>query len=134
MERKMKIKFTAKPLGRPEYKIGNEVEFNGRIDEGYARKYIARGWAEDITPPVSVADVETTEANDAALAAAAEAARLQAEAEKLATRTAVVIPDNWNELPYPELRALAASLTDDTVRSKDDITAAIQAELQRRAA
>lgn len=44
----MKIKFTAKPLGRPEYKIGDIVEFDGRIEEAYAQKYIDRGWAEEV--------------------------------------------------------------------------------------
>ncbi|MCA0032748.1 hypothetical protein [Mesorhizobium sp. B263B2A] len=131
----MKIKFTARPLGgRPEYKIGDEVEFNGRVEEAYAQKYIDRGWAEDISPKVSVAEAETSEADEAAAEAAAEAARLQAEADKLAERAAVEIPDDWSKLPYVDQRALAASLTDETVRSKDDIAAVINAELQRRAA
>lgn len=130
----MKIKFIARPLGRPEYKIGDEIEFNGPIDEGYARKYIARGWAEDISPKVSVAEVESTEADDAAAAAAAEATRLQAEADKLAERAAVVIPDNVAELPFADLRALAVQLTDETIRSKDDAIKAIEVEANRRAA
>ncbi len=48
----MKIRFLERPLGRPEYQKGQTCEFNGAIDEGYARKYIARGWAElvDDTP------------------------------------------------------------------------------------
>lgn len=41
----MKIKFIEAPKGRP-YKAGDIVEFNGGVEEGYARKYIDRGWAE----------------------------------------------------------------------------------------
>lgn len=41
----MKIKFTEAPKGRA-YKAGDIVEFKGKIDEGYALKYISRGWAE----------------------------------------------------------------------------------------
>lgn len=129
----MKIKFIAKPLGRPEYKVGDEVEFTGRVEEGYAQKYVGRGWAEDISPKVSTAEVEATEADDAAAKAKEEADRLQAEADKLAARAAVEIPDDWADLPYAEQRTLAASLTDETVRSKDDIAAVIEAEIKRRA-
>ncbi len=46
----MKIKFTEAPKGR-DHKIGDVVEFNGPIPEGYARKYIARGWAEEYVEP-----------------------------------------------------------------------------------
>ena len=46
----MKIKFTEAPKGR-EYKAGDVVEFKGPIPEGYARKYINRGWAEEYTEP-----------------------------------------------------------------------------------
>ncbi|PWJ93538.1 hypothetical protein C8D77_101217 [Mesorhizobium loti] len=128
----MKIKFTAKPLGRPEFKIGQELEFHGR-DEAYGRKYIDRGWAEDITPPVSVTEVQSTEADEAAAAAAAEAARLQAEADKLKARSEVVIPDDVAELSFVDLRALAVQLTDEPIRSKDDAIKAIEIEANRRA-
>ncbi len=46
----MKIKFTEAPNGR-EFKVGDVVEFKGSIPEGYARKYINRGWAEEYVDP-----------------------------------------------------------------------------------
>lgn len=33
----------------PKYKIGDEVEFNGRVPETYARKYINRELAVEVT-------------------------------------------------------------------------------------
>jgi hypothetical protein len=131
----MKIKFIARPLGgRPEYKIGDTVEFNGKVEEAYAQKYIDRGWAEDVSEKVSASTVETTEADEAAAAAAEEAARLQAEADKLAARRDVEIPDDWQDLPWFSLRSLAASLTDDPVKSKDEAIAVVEAEIAHRAA
>ena len=43
----MKIKFTEAPPGR-DYKAGDVAEFNGSVPEGYARKYVARGWAVEV--------------------------------------------------------------------------------------
>jgi hypothetical protein len=45
----MKIRFVQPPKGGRSFKVGDEAEFNGPIEEGYARKYIARGWAIDVT-------------------------------------------------------------------------------------
>lgn len=42
----MKIRFIANPPARPEYKKGDVVEFNGPVEESYAKKFLARGWAE----------------------------------------------------------------------------------------
>ena len=52
----MKIKFIEAPPAR-EYKAGEVVEFNGFVAEGYARKYILRGWAVEYVEPVKVAPV-----------------------------------------------------------------------------
>jgi hypothetical protein len=47
----MKIKFVKghKPKGHaediPDYKMGEVYDFNGPVAEGYARKYIERGYA-----------------------------------------------------------------------------------------
>lgn len=41
---------------------------------------------------------------------------------------------DYDQLPWPELRALAAKLTDEAVKSKDDALNAIDAEVKRRAA
>lgn len=130
----MKIKFVEVAKGGRDFKKGDEVEFVGRIEEGYARKYIDRGWAIDISPKVSEATVATTEADEAAATAQAEADRLQAEADKLAARHAIEIPDDWQDLPWFSMRSLAASLTDDPVKTKEDAAAAIQDEIDRRAA
>lgn len=43
----MKIKFIEAPKGR-DYKVGDIVEFKGLISEGYAQKYINRGWAIEV--------------------------------------------------------------------------------------
>lgn len=52
----------------------------------------------------------------------------------------VTIPENWCDLPWipknegePTLRSLAASLTDEKIRTKDDAVAAIELEVGRRA-
>jgi hypothetical protein len=52
----VKIKFIEAPPAR-EYKVGDVVEFNGYVAEGYARKYILRGWAVDYVEPVKAAPV-----------------------------------------------------------------------------
>lgn len=129
----MKIRFVESPKGRG-YKIGDEIEFAGRIEEEYARKYVKRGWAVDISPKVSESTIATTEADEAAAAAQAEADRLQAEADKLAARRDTKIPAKWADLPWTDLRALASGLTDDPVKSKADAAAVIEAELKHRAA
>lgn len=79
------------------------------------------------------------EAEEAARAAVerAEQERIAAEAAaaaaaRLAERAAVDIPDDWHALSWPELRSLATELSDETVRSKDDAIAAVEAELKRR--
>lgn len=43
------------------------------------------------------------------------------------------IPEGWRDLPWPALRSLAAKVSDETVRSKDDAVAAIEIEIERRA-
>jgi hypothetical protein len=42
------------------------------------------------------------------------------------------IPDDWRDLPWPALKSLAASVSDDTIKTKDDAIAAVELELQRR--
>lgn len=32
----------------PHYKVGDVVEFNGMVGESYGRKYVARGYAEEV--------------------------------------------------------------------------------------
>lgn len=71
-------------------------------------------------------DAERKEAERIAAEAAAEAAR------KTADRAKVKIPAQWADMPWHDMRALAAELTDDPVRSKEEAAAAIQAELKRR--
>jgi len=62
----MKIKFIMQPTGgRREFKVGDIVEFNGPVPEGYARKYIDRGWAEKagqseaVTEPAAAASEDS---------------------------------------------------------------------------
>ena len=54
----MKLKFVEAPKGR-HYKVGEVVDFTGPVAEGYARKYMDRGWAvehKDEPKPQPVAD------------------------------------------------------------------------------
>lgn len=61
-------------------------------------------------------------------------ANTTAVVETDATRTAVVIPADWETaLSWQERRAIASKLTDKPVKNGDDANEAIRAELQRRA-
>lgn len=44
----------------------------------------------------------------------------------------VEIPDGWQDLDWPELQKLAASLTDSKIKNKKDAVAAIELELANR--
>lgn len=44
----------------------------------------------------------------------------------------VEIPDEWEQLGWPDMRALASRLTDDTIRTKNDAVDVIREELDRR--
>lgn len=45
----MRIKILVTPPGRQHLKVGEVMEFKGPVEEGYAKKYVARGWAEEVT-------------------------------------------------------------------------------------
>lgn len=132
----MKIKFTVDHKVKQsdgngaEYVKGKTYEFSGWVAETYARKYVAKGYATEVgEAPATV---------DAAKAEQAERERVEAErkaeeAAKFAARSAVNIPDDLEKLSWPELRALATSLTDDAVHNKGEAIAAVKAERGRRA-
>jgi hypothetical protein len=44
----------------------------------------------------------------------------------------VVIPADWDDLPWPKLRALASQVSTAPIKNGDEARAAISAELQRR--
>lgn len=44
----MKIKFLISPKGRPEYQAGETHEFKSDVEVTYARKFLAKGWAEPV--------------------------------------------------------------------------------------
>lgn len=46
----------------------------------------------------------------------------------------VEIPDDWSSLEWPKLRALASKVAGEDIRKKEDAVAAIEAELDSRAA
>lgn len=52
----MRLKFLTAAPGR-DFKPGETRDFNGPVEEGYARKYIDRGWAEEVIPPPPPAPV-----------------------------------------------------------------------------
>lgn len=43
------------------------------------------------------------------------------------------IPGDWRDLPWPALKSLAASVSDEKIKSKTDAVAAIEIEIERRA-
>jgi len=53
-------------------------------------------------------------------------------ADEFPQRTAVVIPDDWRDLHWQSMRAVAAQVTDLTLSNKADAVAAIELELTRR--
>lgn len=55
-------------------------------------------------------------------------------AEPLEQRGKVFIPQGWTDLQWPAMRKLASQVCDTPIVSKEDATAAIEAELARRAA
>lgn len=65
----MKVKFTCSPKGRPEYKLGDVVEFKSEVEMTYARKFLARGWAEpaDSDATKAIKDIEQDKKDAAAL-------------------------------------------------------------------
>lgn len=80
--------------------------------------------------PAEIADPEP------ALETAVQDEKATAKAEDLLPeRTAIEIPTNWAELPWPQRLSLAASLTDEGVKVHNSAEAAeaIEAELARRA-
>jgi hypothetical protein len=42
------------------------------------------------------------------------------------------IPEGWRDLPWPALKSLAASVSDERIKTKEDAEAAIDLELKRR--
>lgn len=44
------------------------------------------------------------------------------------------IPDDWRDLTWPSLKSLAATVSDEKVKTKDDAIAAIKLEVERRKA
>lgn len=81
----MKIKFIEAPKGR-DFKKGDVVDFKGKVDETYALKYIARGWAEPVDEAAvraaDKAEKEEKERADAEAKARAESgAKTNADAE-----------------------------------------------------
>lgn len=135
----MKIRFLKdfRPQGQattiPSYAAGSVYGFDGPVAEGYARKYIGRGLAVEVDP-VPQATAAEIEAAEAAAAAQAEADRLKEEEEAIAARNAVVIPEDWEDLSWPDLRSLASSFSDDPIKNKNEALDAIAAELERRSA
>lgn len=83
----MKIKMIETPKGRPEYKAGETYEFNGPLEEGYARKFVARGWAEPVDGSAKEAAREDNQTRATATAAEAQFRNENREKIKAATNT-----------------------------------------------
>lgn len=63
----MKLRFIAKAPGR-DWKVGDTAEFNDKssVEMSYAQKYIARGWAEEVTAPAAPKPAEKPAGDKAA--------------------------------------------------------------------
>jgi hypothetical protein len=79
-KQKVKIQFTVKPKGR-HYQAGEVVDFTGWVEEGYAKKYIARGWAVPYDDSAERAAAAEAKAKADAEAAAEAEAKAKAEAD-----------------------------------------------------
>ena len=66
----MKIEFVQASKGR-DFKVGDVVEFEGKVEEGYARKYIQRGWAKPADDTGNAGTIADTQAADDVAAKAA---------------------------------------------------------------
>ena len=88
----------------PHYLKGETYD----LERSYAQKYKSRGYAVDamVQEPAQLFAIEPGD---------------------------VIIADDWRDLRWPELKALAVSVSPDPVKSKDDAVAAIDRELHRRA-
>lgn len=42
------------------------------------------------------------------------------------------IPDGWRDLAWPALKSLAAKVSDEMIKTKNDAVAAIEMEIERR--
>jgi len=42
------------------------------------------------------------------------------------------IPEGWRDLSWPALKSLAAAVSDETIKTKDDAVAAVEMEIERR--
>jgi hypothetical protein len=130
----MKLRFVQKAPGRHEYQVGKIYDFNGPVEEGYAAKYIDRGWAVEVgggkkqEPPADAGDV--TKTDDGGKGSG------DTDVGQIGTvdRDAITIPDGWADLPASDLRALADSVADAPTKNKAEAVAAVEAELARRAA
>lgn len=77
----MKIEFTQAPKGR-DYKVGDVVDFDGSVEETYARKFIARGWAKPVDSAAKQAkDKMETEAKQTQTTEAADKAKYKTAVE-----------------------------------------------------
>lgn len=60
----MRIKFVTRHVVKqgdgkgPVYETGSEHDFDGPVAETYARKYIRRGWAEEVVQPPPIVSAE----------------------------------------------------------------------------
>jgi hypothetical protein len=105
----MRIEFITTPGHGHPYKEGDKLDLNGFVEEGYARKYIERGWAKEIP---SVAPTP------------APSARFDAS---------VAIPIDWAAGKPSDIIALARSLGAKNANSGSAAAAAVTEALFERA-
>jgi len=79
------------------------------------------------TRRLAAGDLFTASAKDARILTALKRARAVDNSQPF-------IPNEWQDLDWPALKALAASISAGPIKTKADATAAIEAEIQRRGA
>lgn len=91
---------------------------------------------EPTSVPVApvAAEPEKPEGNDEFLAEEAEPAKPVQPVPAAPDYSAVPIPPEWQGLPWPHLRSLAAKVSATPINNKDDALRAIGAEARRREA
>lgn len=109
----------------PHYKAGETYD----LHFSYAEKYKNRGLAVDFDGKAERARKQQQDQADVDRKAADDAAALAA---KLDARGKIIIPDDLSGLDFSSLRDLAQSVSDQTIKSKDDALKAIEAEKVRR--
>lgn len=108
---------------------------NQDLDREAIRAMRRNHYAARMNKPAAVAadTALVTEGHQSqALGGPADGAQTAGEAP--ADRKDITIPDNWEEMAWPQLRKLAAEITGHPIAKRDEAILAIRQEVERRKA